>query len=283
MAKHLVFLDSYTDTLKKNLQAGDASLYLQPDSFTVDNDNVIEINTPVPEVRGSLCEEMIATITTKDTRHNFEAARLLYEAYMDLPLVIAASESFWAYLCHTNFYRFVQKDWSLDDKLNNSKASDYIVDHYFFGPHGKMRNALASLWWSIKLTIDENRDEEHKYDLSKVMFKNYSLRTTWLSVVYRIQSALHGILEFLLEHPEISKEKEEARYRFISNYVNRLGSTKNLSAMSKDYIKDQLSSVYDKIIEAKIPGKTMTADSEIGYGEEYVEHPDVELDDNLER
>ena len=224
--------------------------YSDSEAFPINESQVVEINLPDWEPSPNLCEDMIATIDQYG-RHNFEAARLLYEAYETLPLAIAASESFWAYLCHVDLYRFVQKDWSIENKQKKQAENHYIADHYFFRS-GKMRNALAGLWWGIKLTKDESRGEENKYDLSKILFSNYSLRTTWLTVILRIKPALHGILEFLHENPKIMEEKEEARYRYISNYINRLGSTKNLSALDKGYIKAQLKTVYQQIIEAKI-------------------------------
>lgn len=252
MAKFRKFLDSYTKNLKDNVSAGAIHDYMNKEEFPFDENQTVEFSMDFTLPDESLCDKMIATILNKKGRHNFESAKLLYEAYPKLPLFVASDESFWAYLCHSSLYRFVQADWALADKLKKTTNEDYILSHYFIDDNKILRNALASLWWSVKLTVDENRGENHKYDLTKVFFSNYSFRTNWLTVVLRIKPALHGILEFLYEHPEITSEKQEARYKYIAHSINLIGSTKELSAMDKEFIKSFLESIHDEIMNAVI-------------------------------
>lgn len=252
MAKFKKFLESYTKNLKDNVRAGAIHDYMNVEEFPFDETQTVEFNMDLPSPDENLCDKMIATVRDKKGRHNFESAKLLYEAYPNLPLFIASDESFWAYLCHSTLYRFVQTDWALADKLKKTTNEDYILSHYFIEDNKILRNALASLWWSVKLTVDEDRGENDKYDLTKVFFSNYSLRTNWLTVVLRVKPVLHGILEFLYEHPEITSEKQEARYRYIAHRINLIGSTKELSALDKGFIKSYLEAILDDIMNAII-------------------------------
>lgn len=48
-----------------------------------------------------------------------------------------------------------------------------------------------------------------------------------------------GVLEFLLENKEILENSFEMRGRFIANYFNRLGATRELSALPRDFFKKE--------------------------------------------
>lgn len=185
----------------------------------------------------------------RDKRHGSEAAIELFKAYKNLTPLIASNESFWAYLCHTELKEFVQFDWPIENAKN---TQSYILDHYFFGMN-YTRNALASLWWSVYLSYDQEREAEgaDPYTLTRVFFKNYSMRVTWLTVILRIHNALHGILEFMYQHPEIIENNVETRGLFISKYFNMLGATKQLSLLPKQFFMDEMEKLYPIIMSIR--------------------------------
>lgn len=265
MALHNKFLDSYTHALKKGVESDIFDNYLSEDKPQIDQYKIATLNLPFgnPDYK-TLCTKMIEAIN-KEGQHCFEAARLLYEAYEGLPPIVAADESFWAYLCHTEFWELVRKEWPIKDSTN---ISNHVLDHYFVGKHGLMRNALASLWWSVKVSVIDVPNGD-KYELTRIMFRNYSLRTTWLKTQFRIKNSLHGILEFLKDNPDVMEEREEARYKAIAKYINLLGSTRQISVMSKEEIKDELEKIKDKILSAVIEkGKKNNIDAEDSDDEE---------------
>lgn len=181
--------------------------------------------------------------------HCVEAAIELFKAYKDISPLIASSESFWAYLCHTELNEFVRMDWAMD-KTKNRK--NHILDHYFFG-NGYNRNALASLWWCVYLSYDKEREKrnEDPYTLTRILFKNYTFRVHSLMVILRIKFALHGILEYLYIHPEIMEIAFKHRARFIAKYFNMLGATKQLSALPKQFFIDELERLTPVILSIK--------------------------------
>lgn len=182
-------------------------------------------------------------------KHQVGAAIELFKAYKNISLLIASDESFWAYLCHTELKDFARIEWPWEKAKNQKK---YVLDHYFFGKD-YVRNALASLWWGVYLSYDENREKigQDPYALTRIFFKNYSLRTTWLSVILRIPNALHGVLEFMNEHPDIIDNHIETRGLFISKYFNMLGATKQLSSLPKQFFMSEMEKLYPVIMSIK--------------------------------
>lgn len=121
------FKDSYTKQLIEGVKSGRTIKDYESGEFEFDSNQIKMISglyTPC-----GLQERMIAALQ-RDKRHGAEAAIELFEAYKSLTPLIAANESFWAYLCHTELNKFVQLEWPLEKAKNQVS---YILDHYFFG------------------------------------------------------------------------------------------------------------------------------------------------------
>lgn len=237
------FKESYTKQLIDGVKSGRTIEQYRSREFEIDESQIKYISglyTPV-----GLQDRMIAAIK-RDRRHGVEAAIELFKAYKDLNPLIASNESFWAYLCHTELKDFVEMEWPMD-KAKNEQS--YILDHYFFISRFN-RNALASLWWGVYLSYDHDREArgEDPFTLTRVFFKNYSLRVTWLTIVLRIRNALHGILEFLSTHPEVIANHVDNRGLFISKYFNMLGATKQLSMLPKRFYIEEMERLYPIIM-----------------------------------
>lgn len=163
------FKDSFVKELMDGIKSGRTIEQYATQDFEIDDSKLKYISglyTPI-----GLQDRMIAALK-RDKRHGAEAAIELYKAYKDLNLRIASDESFWAYLCHTELKEFVQIEWPFEKAKN---PSNYVLDHYFFRM-GYDRNALASLWWGVYLSYDNEREErgEDPYTLTRIFFKNYS-------------------------------------------------------------------------------------------------------------
>jgi hypothetical protein len=175
-----------------------------------------------------------------------DAAIILFEAYRNLSPLIASKETFWAYLCHADLFKFVQQKWPLYDANGEMKKPDYVIDHWFFGIHGYNRNALASLWWAVQCSYDKTKEDP--YELTRILFKNYTFRVVSLLALLRVKNAMHGILEFLGQNPEITDEYFENRGQFIAKYFNNLGASKQLSLLGKDFYIKELESLKPVIL-----------------------------------
>ncbi|MDO4511350.1 MAG: DUF6339 family protein [Bacteroidales bacterium] len=206
------FKDSYTKQLIDGVKSGRILPNYASDTFEIDETQIRSIAgvyTPLG------LQNKLFMASRKDGKlHGAEVAITLFEAYKNITPLIASDESFWAYLCHTELRNFAMHEWPWD---KTKHKANYALAHYFFGKNYS-RNALASLWWGVYLSYDYDREAkgEDPYTLTRVFFKNYSLRTTWLTVILRIPNALHGILEYLHIHPEIIENNVETRGLFIS-------------------------------------------------------------------
>lgn len=171
----------------------------------------------------------------------YDAAILLYEAYKDISPLIASSDTFWSYLSHVELYRYCKKRWPVE---NEDVKEAYIKDHYFASVQSRItRNAIAPLWWWVYLSKEEKPGEE--YRLTKILFENYSFRALWFSYFLRIKNGLMGVLDFLYENHDIFKPTFEYRGRFIANYFNRLGATRELSALPREFFKQECYKIKD--------------------------------------
>lgn len=229
------FTNSYIAQLANDVKSGTNIEKYTKDSFEFDQSAlryVAKVYTPI-----GLLESML------NTASDYEAAILLYEAYKDIPLVLASNEAFWVYLCHVDLFEYCKKRYPVDDAKN--KVS-HIIDHWFFGKI-HTRNTLAQLWWGVHESIDQE-NSENPYHLTKIFFKNYSFRVIWLTVMLRTKQGLLGILDFLEANPEVTDTAFEHRGLFIAKYFNRMGGAKQLSLLPRSFFCNELEKVKDTII-----------------------------------
>lgn len=229
------FSDSYVTNLKNDVKTGVSIEKYSADEFDIDTTKlkyVANVYTPT-----DLLENMMAS------QNDFEAAVILYEAYKDIPLVLASNEAFWTYLCHTELFEYCKKRYPVDDAQNKTS---HILDHWFFG-NGYNRNTLAQLWWGVQETFDE-KCIDNPYHLTEIFFRNYSFRVIWFTKMLRTKQGLLGILDFLKENQDVMATAFEHRGFFIAKYFNRLGGTKQISFLPREFFKKELESIKETIL-----------------------------------
>ena len=225
MALQKVFKESYVEALRCNI---DPDKYAR-ETFEYDEAQVRYIaNVHHPE---GLQEKM-------DPGNLLDSAIALFEAYKDLTPLAASKIELWTYLTHVDLFGFMQK-WYPPVKEGMVDAK-YIQDRWFRSPKGTIRSSLAGLWWSVYCSIDEDRED--KYELTRLLFRNDNIRTHYLgmSTIIRLKEAMMGILEFLLENPDVSDVHFSSRCIYIVQYFNRLGAVKQLAYMDRVFFKEEL-------------------------------------------
>ena len=72
-------------------------------------------------------------------------------------------------------------------------------------------------------------------------FRNDNIRTHYFgpSTIFRHREAVIGILEFLVENPDISNVHFSSRCIYIIQYFNRLGAVKQLAYMDRYFFKEE--------------------------------------------
>lgn len=229
------FKNAYVSHLKDEVKAGLSLLKYAQENFEYDKSCERYLaNIYQPE---GLLEKML------NAKTECETAIHLYEGYKNLSPLLASTENFWVYLTHTELFPYCQKRWP---KVTTDEVSqEYVLDHWFFSQQGMMRNTLASLWWSVYFSVDETR--ENPYELTEVLFRNYSFRVIWFSVFLRMKNGLLGVLEFIKDNDSLFSDSFEMRGRFLAQYINRLGAVRNLSYLPRDYFYKECDRIRDKI------------------------------------
>ena len=209
-------------------------------------------SSQLSEVRGiqipdDLENKMIEAIKKENNRPNFfEPAKLLRESLLISPL-LASEESVWVYLTHGPLQKFTHTVWDFSQLRADQSEENYVRTHWFLSSASElMRNALASLWWSIE--ISRLKDEEDPYRLSKVLFSNYTLRVVSFAQVLRQRNVLRGILEWINKNIDLQDEALEQRGIFIAKYLNQLAGIKQLTVLKDSDIEELLDDVKDVIM-----------------------------------
>ena len=250
------FKESYVNRLKSELLSGESLYKYYSDTFEYDTTKLRNV-AGVYYTPNLLNQLMVA-------KNDYEAAIALYQAFESLPAVVAASETFWAYLTHVDLFPYVKKRW------NNSLGKiDEINNHWFFG-NGYLRNALASLWWSVDCSKTD--DPENPFELTRILFLNATFRTRVLRILLRTRNGLQGILEFLRDNNDITNNAFEWRGRHIARHFNALGSVKQLSYLDHTFfyheceqLKTQLLKIVDSQTYKSISGYGLDQDEDEDY------------------
>lgn len=225
MALQKVFREAYVETLRSNI---DPAKYAG-ESFDYDESQVHYMaNVHQPE----------GLIDRMDEHDDLKSAIELYEGYWELTPLAASKNDIWTYLTHVDLFSYMQKRFP--DVKNGDVDAKYIRERWFRNTQGTIRSSLAGLWWSVYCSVDESRED--KYELTRMLFQNDNIRTHYFgrSTFFRHKEAVIGILEFLVENPDISNVHFNSRCIYIVQYFNRLGAIKQLAYMDRSFFKEEL-------------------------------------------
>ena len=239
MALQKVFTPSYTQYLKNNIKVEN---YLK-DKFPYDTSQVKKLS-------GVIHQDDLLSKLDPTPSGDLQTAIAIYEAFENLTPVFAQQDELWVYLTHVDLFEYVKKRWPLLEEEDTEKKERHISNHYFRNPTNFLRTTFAGFWWNVFMTKDDTRVD--KYELTRVMYECGQdwriMRFGELSLV-RNRESMIGVLEFLQENPEITEKGFDARGQFISRYFNLLGGTKVLSSLDRNYYKQILYKLKDRILD----------------------------------
>jgi hypothetical protein len=224
--------------------------YYTKETFIQDHSfQLVTEESDVLPINNNLVEEMIEAF---ESENEFEPGKLLFEN-LNLNPKQASDIGFWTYHNHYTFYQYISKRWGdiWNDQKNVENPSSYVVNHWIQSnsSQGELIDyPISGLWWSFYLTVDEERDD--KYELTKIFFKNNSLRTKYFGQARfaRHKPAIIGALEFIKDN-NLENDLEQAG-RAIYPYINLLGGIRPLAYFDKEWFKDKLNSRFGAQIAA---------------------------------
>lgn len=233
------FKKGYAEALADAVKNGHNLDLYGKESFPYDAEQVVMIPTlRYPE---GLKQKMIPT-----PQGDCASAIAIYEAYPNLTPLQASDKAFWTYLTHVDLFEYVQARYPkvLEEDFNNIP---YIYDHWFCGEDWTWRHPLGSLWWFVHQTIDKASSDPYKY--TRFFFTSFGFRTNFAKyTIARHKEAIIGYFDFLMENQDVTSQYLKARNRFITKYLNKLGGTRLLSTLSRDFFKEELMKIKPQIL-----------------------------------
>lgn len=238
MALQKTFPRSYAEQLYRDIDSniGEYSKEIFPADVSK------ELYIPGIEHPENLLEQMMSA--TNDA----EAAIALFNAYSSLSPLQASQNAFWIYLAHTELFPYVQKRWPKVKEGGDVKQ--YVLDHWFFN-HGQIRQALSGLWWAVYCSYDENNTND-PFVYSRFLLSNYTLRVVRLgpTKLMRHREGVIGIIKYLMDSNKSSSLSNslEDRVNFAISYFNKLGATKQLAFLDRNFFYEELKKVHQSLV-----------------------------------
>ena len=207
--KQQIFTPNFAEWLKLHVEEN-LSKYLNP-SFSwrdfakerKELEGLYETDIEQPDLTG-----MLAFADSKTSADDYEAGKILFDAFKDLTPMQAAQSHFWLYLSHVDLYDYMRRRW---DKVNEPDCDpNYIAEHWFYKQN---RNWLEGLYWSFKNTVQQNEDGSFDYTYTKFLFREQNLRNRGImpsATVFRNPEALKGVLQFCIEELDKKDRGEDS-------------------------------------------------------------------------
>lgn len=233
------FKKNYVESLLDAVRNGQNLDLYAHETFDYDAEQVVMIpNVAYPE---GLIEKLVP-----NTQGDLQSAIALYEAYPNLTPLQASDRSFWIYLAHADLFSYVQQRFP-KVKEEGFYNKQYILDHWFFG-QGTIMQVLSGLWWLTHLSVDEEGSDKYKYTAQ--IFRDYSMRTNFAQYTFaRHKEAVIGYLQFMIDNPDVFGSFFKERNRFVTKHFNKIGGSRLLSTLPRDYFYDELMHIKDQITE----------------------------------
>ena len=229
MAFQRILTQTYIDHVFEDVEKGvDLNRFLQ-DSFPFDDNYLVDL--PHISKPDGLLGKMNPT-----TDGDFQSGVALYDAYKFLKPLEATTSQLWESLALTDLFPYMMKRWDLKGATDLKRA---ILNHFTVKAHGIMRHGLAGLWWLVYLSVDEER--HNKYELTEMLFKNYTLRIVRFGVgkVIQHKEAAIGILQYLKDYEHDIPSMENVA-NGLTSYFNKLGAVKQLTYLDRDFFYHEM-------------------------------------------
>lgn len=190
--------------------------------------------------------------------YDLENVKIIFERYKDIPVELAAEESFWTYLTHVNFWSYMTKRWPYK---SSDKNINVIYNRFFFGKNqAKYRNGISRLWWYGFITYNELLKDPYHY--TKIALRDQERASLLLESanLSRNQVALMAALDILNDLDEMVAEdfieyipnQRNKILRPLVKYINDLGGILIWDIFDQDEAKSKMEKFIDELIEDKV-------------------------------
>lgn len=232
MALQTILKKSYIEKIFEDVENGIGLDRFKQDTFPYEEKYLLV--TPRVKHPENLLEQLVPT-----TDGDFQTATSIYNAYSQLTPLQAYNAQMWDSLSLTDLFPYMQKRWGLKEIDDNDKLKNAILNHFAVKTRGVMRHGLGGLWWLVYLTVDDDRD--NRFELTEMLFKNFTLRYVRFGVSRVIQhkEAAIGILQYIKDNePHITSMQNVANA--LTSYFNKLGAVKQLTFLDRNFFYKEM-------------------------------------------
>jgi hypothetical protein len=240
MALQKLLLKSYIEKTFEDVGKGIGLSRFLEEKFPYDNKYYLEaqhLKQP---------DNLLARLSPS-TDGDFQTAIAIYDAFSFLTPLEAIQPQLWESLALTDLFPYMQKRWGLKETKNDDNLKSAILNHFSMKSHGLIRHGLGGLWWLVHYTVDDER--ANRYELTEMLFKNYTLRYIRLGVgkVIQHKEAALGILQYLKDN-ENKITSMESVANALTSYFNKLGAVKQLTYLDRDFFYQEMGRHIDEFM-----------------------------------
>lgn len=256
MSNQRIFTKDFVDILSNSIDEN-MDRYKDPNfdwmEYAQDKNGLHTVPIEVPD---DLCDRMLATVPPSDARnkaiYDFEAAKILFEAFPELSPLQVAQREIWVFLSHCVLMPYVRKRWEKIDE-EEDVSPNYINEHWLYG-QGVVRNWLHGLYWSVYATVVRGDSEEQKFDytLTQRLFTHQNIRSRGVAAAPFLMSnraPLQGLMNFVSAHEsDIFNKYVEYRMDACVQLLNNAGGVVDLTVWDQDDFFNYLERCKDVIV-----------------------------------
>lgn len=256
MSNQRIFTKDFVDTLSNSVDEN-MSRYKDPNfdwmEYAKEQNGLHAVPIEIPR---DLCDRMLATVPPVDARKkanfDFEAAKILFEAFPNLSPLQVAQREIWAFLSHCVLMPYMRKRWEKIDEEENV-SPNYIKEHWLYG-QGVVRNWLHGLYWSVYVTVNREDDKENKFDysLTQRLFTHQNIRSRGVAAAPFLMSnraPLIGFMNFVTAHEsDIFNIYMEYRMDGCVQLLNNAGGVIDLTVWNQEDFYNYLERCKDVIL-----------------------------------
>jgi len=176
--------------------------------------------------------------------YDFENAVKIYSLFNpQLSPFEANDERLWVRLTHDQCHKYMVKRW-----MTKSMKSEKVIEERFFfkgrSQSARVRNGISRLWWIAHLTVQNDEENlENKWRYTRAICESQDFITSLFErSIGSYENIRFGVLEFYLENPDYFAVEKSKKIQKMLKDLNNYGGVSLLSLLSKEEIKDILSS-----------------------------------------
>lgn len=251
MEKQKIFSKKALKALDERRIAGTGEEYMRAEPFAVVGFE--ELESPDIDNPNGLSARVVPDKSDPD--RDFKTAVAIFEAFPRLNRLQASDPGLWTHLTHVELWDYMRKRFRLHES-DVEKRMKRIKNKWFLQEPSQsslIHHPLAGLWWGVWLSVAPERGEEHKYDLTRILYRNLDLPTRTLGTyeLGRLPAAVKGTLGYVFDHPDLFKDEYEAKMRAIMRLLNSIGGVLQLGCLDESFFREQIEANQNCWIYAK--------------------------------